>query len=131
MSRENVELVHRVVDALNAGELPESIAPDCRLENATTAVSDKTYLGPEGWREWRRDLFEAFAEDARLQVDEVVADGEDSVVVMTSIVGRGAASDAPLQLTWFNAVWFREGQLTRSAGFLTRREALEAVGLRE
>jgi ketosteroid isomerase-like protein len=131
MSRENVDLVHRAVGALNAGDVPETIAPDCRLENVNTAVSDKTYLGVEGWREWRRDLFGAFAEGARLQIDEVVADGDAYVVVITSLIGRGATSDAPLRLRWVNAVWFRDGQMTRSAGFLSRAEALEAVGLRE
>jgi hypothetical protein len=83
MSQENVDLVHRLVDALNAREVPEFIAPDYRLDNAITAVTDTTYFGADGWRGWMRDLFGAFAEGARLQVDEVVADGDDYVVVIT------------------------------------------------
>ena len=42
MSQENIELVYRLADALNAHEVPEFIAPDYRLENVTTAVTDKT-----------------------------------------------------------------------------------------
>jgi ketosteroid isomerase-like protein len=129
MSQENIDLMYRLAEVLNAREVPEFIAPDYRLENATTAVTDRTYVGAEGWREWMRDLFGAFAEGARFQIDEVVADGDDCAVVITSLVGRGAVSDAPLQLRWVNAVWFRDGQITRSTGFLNRREALEAVGL--
>src|SRR5439155_18194403 len=34
----------------------------------------------------------AFAEGARYRVDEVLAEGEDYVVVVTSLLGRGAAS---------------------------------------
>jgi ketosteroid isomerase-like protein len=131
MSQEHVDLVYRLADALNARQVPEFIALDYRLENVNTAVTNKTYQGVDGLREWMRDLFSAFAEGARFQVDEIVADGDDYVVVISSIVGRGAASDAPLQLRWFSAVWFRGSEMTRSAGFLSKREALKAVGLSE
>ena len=131
MSQENIELVYRLADALNAREVPEFIAPDYRLENVTTAVTDKTYIGPDGWREWMRDLFAAFADGARFQIDEIVADGDDYAVVISSLVGRGTASNAPLHLRWVSAVWFRDGQMIGSTGFLKRREALEAVGLRD
>jgi len=131
MSQENVEIVRRAVDMLNAGEVPEFMAPDLVLENATTAVTDKTYVGAEGWREWMDDMFGAFGEDARLQIDEILADGEDYVVAITALRGCGAASGAPLQLRWVTAVWLRGGLVTRVSGFPKRREALEAVGLRE
>jgi hypothetical protein len=75
------------------------------------------------------EFFGAFAEGAQYRVDEIVAEGDDYVVVMTSLVGRGAASGAPLELRWANAVWFRHGLMTRSAGFPNRRQALKAVGL--
>ena len=39
MSPENVELVRRLADALNAGEVPEFVAADCRVENVDTAVT--------------------------------------------------------------------------------------------
>jgi ketosteroid isomerase-like protein len=131
MSRDNVALVRRLMDALAAGEIPEFVAADHRLENVNTAVTDKTYIGPDGLREWRGDMFSAFANDVRFQVDEVIADGDDYVVAVTSLNGRGAASDAPLELRWVNAFWFRDGRLVRSAGFARRREALKAVGLEE
>jgi ketosteroid isomerase-like protein len=130
MSQENIDLVYRLADALNAREVPDFIAPDYRLENTITAVTDKTYIGADGWRDWMGDLLDAFGGGARFQVDEIVADGDDYVVVISSLVGRGAGSGAPLQLPWVSAVWFRDGQMTHSSGFLTRREALEAVGLR-
>jgi ketosteroid isomerase-like protein len=123
-----VSLVHRLGDALTLGEVPEFVAPDVRFENTKTAVTDKTYVGFEGIRDWRRDLFEAFADGARLAVDEVVAEGEDYVVAIVSCSGRGAASGAPLNLRWVTVLYFRDGRLTRSANFVSRREALEAVG---
>ena len=130
MSQENVELVRRLADALNAGEAPEFVAADCRVENANTAVTDKTYIGPDGWREWREDMFSGFGE-VRLQLDKVIAEGDDYVVAVTSLKGRGAASDAPLELRWASAFWFRRGKLVRTGGFLHIRGALKAVELEE
>jgi hypothetical protein len=77
MSKENINLVYQLADALNAREVPDFIASDYRLENVNTAVTNKTYLGSEGWREWMRDMLGAFAEGARFEIDEVVADGDD------------------------------------------------------
>jgi hypothetical protein len=90
--------------------VPDFVAPDYRFTNVDTAVTDNTYVGPEGLREWRHDLFEAFAEGAEVAVDEVLAEGEDYVVAQLSLVGRGAASGAPLELRWFTASWFCEGR---------------------
>jgi ketosteroid isomerase-like protein len=129
VSQENVELLRRLTDALAAGEIPEFVAADHRLENVNTAVTDKTYIGPDGLREWRQDMFSAFGHDVRFQVDEVIADCDDYIVAATSLKGRGAASDAPLELRWVNAFWFLDGRLVRSGGFRHRREALKAVGL--
>jgi len=73
-------------------------------------------------------MFGAFGE-VRMQLDKVIAEGGDYVVAVTSLKGRGAASDAPLELRWANAFWFRDGRLVRSGGFPSIREALKAVGL--
>jgi ketosteroid isomerase-like protein len=130
MSQENLERLRRLTDALNAGEVPEFVAANHRLENVNTAVTDKTYIGPDGLREWREDMFGAFGE-VRFELDKVIAEGDDYVVAVTSLKGRGAASDAPLELRWANAFWFRDGRLVRSGGFRSIREALKAVGLAE
>ena len=132
MSQDSVEKLRLLADALTAGEpIPEFVAADHRSENVNTAVTDKTYVGPDGLREWRKDMFSAFGEDVRFQVDKVVADGDDYVVAFVSLKGRGAASGAPLDLRWTNVAWFRDGMLVRSAGYERRREALKAAGLEE
>lgn len=126
---ENADILRRIGDALNAGEVPDCISPDCRLENAATAVTDGIYVGHHGVRDWRRDLFQAFAEGARLQAEEILAEGEDYAVAVTSITGRGATSDAPLELRWVTAYSFSDGQMTRATSYLRKRDALAAVGL--
>jgi ketosteroid isomerase-like protein len=134
MSRENIELHERGIEALNACVLSdelaeETLAPGFRIENAATAITDKTYYGAEGVREWVRDIFEGFDEDARYELEEILADGDDFVVARVRLVGHGARSGAPVELRWVAATWYEDGKATRSAGYLRRSEALEAVGL--
>ncbi len=134
MSRENVDLHERGVEALNARVLSdelaaETLAPDFRIENAATAVTDKTYYGAEGVREWVRDIFEGLDERARYETEEILADGEDFVVARVRLVGHGARSGAPVKLRWVSVTWYQDGKATRSVGYRRRLEALKAVGL--
>jgi ketosteroid isomerase-like protein len=130
MSEEIIELYERVGQAINRREVsPELVAPGFRLENISTAVTGKTYHGPQGAREWISEFFEAFDEDSRFEIEEVLADGDDFVVARVRLVGHGARSGAPLDLRHIAVTWFQGGKVTRWAGFAHRREALEAVGL--
>jgi ketosteroid isomerase-like protein len=132
MSEENVEIVRKAIDTISARELPEDlIAPDIQLQNARTAVSDNLYVGYDGLRKWQEDFFGVMDKEARLEVEEVIASGEDCVVMTLRLVGQGAKSGAPLELRWQSVFWLREGRVTRSNGYGSRREALEAAGLSE
>ena len=136
MSQENVEIAKRGVTAPNMREIPdelgeELLAPDYRIENVSTAVTDKTYYGINGVREWLADFFEALDVTATYETEEILADGEDFVVARVRIVGHGAHSGAPIELRWVSVSWFRDGKMTRTVGYTRRREALEAVGLTE
>jgi len=118
------------VRAVNAREVPDDVlAPDFQMENRASAVTDYTYYGERGWREWMGDLFESFAEGARYDVEEIIAVGEDFVAARFSVVGRGARSGQPLEFRWIGVTWFHEGKATRAVGYSSRSEALEAVGL--
>jgi ketosteroid isomerase-like protein len=123
----NVELLMRLVEAVNAGPIPrELIAPDFELRNVTTAVTDATYSGYEGGLQWRRDIFDVF-EDPRFEVIEILTDGPDYVVASNRVVGSGSSSGAPVELRWTSVFWFREGQLARVVGYQRRRDALASV----
>jgi ketosteroid isomerase-like protein len=127
MSPEREELLRRMVDVINTGGDPHDlVTDDLELRNPTTAVTDATYVGPEGALKWREDMFDVF-EGARYQIDEVLDEGDDYVVVANSLVGRGVGSGVPVDLRWTGVFWIRDGKLARGAGFNTRREALEAA----
>lgn len=136
MSQENIELFERGNAAMNPGEFldelaAEFLAPGYRIENASTAVSDKTYYGVGGVREWIADMFEGLDANSRFETEEIIADGDDFVVGRVRLVGHGAHSGAPVTLRWTAVAWFEGGKATRGVGYVHRREALEAVGLAE
>jgi ketosteroid isomerase-like protein len=128
-SEENVLAVRRLAAAVNEGPIPrELLADDFELKNATTAVTDATYRGYEGGLKWRDDLFDV-VDDARYEIDEILAAGPDYVVVANHVAGRGSSSGVPVELRWASVFWLRKGQIARVAGFERRRDALRAVGL--
>jgi ketosteroid isomerase-like protein len=130
MEASNVELCGLTVAAVNAREVPKEIlAEDFLMENRVSAVTDYSYHGAVGWREWMSDLFEEFAAGARYSLDELIAVGEDFVAAMFSVAGHGALSGEPLELRWAGVTWFRDGKATRAIGYASRSEALEALGL--
>src|ERR1700694_2167043 len=65
MGSRNVDVLGYVVEAANARTEPvELLAPGFQMEHRASAVTDRTYRGANGWREWVDDLFEVFATGA-------------------------------------------------------------------
>lgn len=127
MSEGNVELLRRLVDAINADSVPRDLlTDDFELKNATTAVTDATYHGYDGALKWRSDLLDV-VEEGRFVVHEILATGPDYVAIANGVVGRGRLSGAPVELRWASVLWFREGRVARAEGYNTRHAALEAV----
>jgi ketosteroid isomerase-like protein len=132
MSQRNIDLHTRGAEAANAREVPEDLlAPEFRMENRVTAVTDNTYHGADGWREWMSDLFDVFAAGARYEVEEIIAASEEYVAAIICVSGRGARSGLPLSFRWAGVTWFRNGKAVRAVGYASRAEALEAVGAHE
>jgi ketosteroid isomerase-like protein len=136
MSQDHGELVRRSIAAMNGRELSDETfeifcTPDFTITNASTAVTDKTYRGASGVREWIADFTQAFAPGAQYELGEVLADADDLVVARVRWSGYGARSGAPLVLRWVAVWWFRDGKVCRGTGYRSRREALKAVGLEE
>ncbi len=129
--QQNIELHSSLVAAINARQVPgRLLAVDFLMEQHTSAATDYLYRGAPGWREWINDLLEEFAEDARCEVEEIVAAEEDFVLANIRVRGRAVHSGVPLEFRWAEVTWFRDGRATRVAGFTTDSEALLAVGMR-
>jgi hypothetical protein len=128
VSQENLELHARAVAAVKRRDVPfEILASEFWMENRAFSVTDYTYRGAAGWRDWMSDIFEEFAGRARYELEETLAATDDFVVACLRIVGLSARSGAPLVLCWAGVTWFADGKLTCAVGYATSDEALEAA----
>ena len=70
-------------------------------------------------------------EEFEVSLDDVLHEGDDVVVVTELLSGRGRESGVEVEMRVFSAYWFENGKIRKRAAFTDRRQALEAVGLRE
>ena len=135
MSQENVEVVRRVTDLMDAegfeAALPvflDAAHPDVEWREDPAWPGSATYRGIEQVRQVILDRMGTLDFD---QQTEDLIDVDDKVVVLVRWVGRGKASGAQgeisMAMVW--TVW--EQAITRVEFFLDRAQALVAVGLRE
>jgi ketosteroid isomerase-like protein len=146
MSQENLDLVQRVVDAVNERDVDGYLAccaDDIKLRTPWAGV-EGVYEGPEAIRRFFADL-QDWAPDFRLTIERVepVSATRALVFLRASLSGRasglpavamsGGLSDAPAarDLSTATVYDFAGGEVTSIRVFLDRNQALEAVGLRE
>jgi ketosteroid isomerase-like protein len=151
MSQENVEIVRRHFAALvrevdRYRENPRSFAvaaaegeldsderevfdrlhPDIRWINVLGEVREGKLACATGVDELLQ-ASQAYA----VRLDEVIDLGDDHLLVVVRSEMRGQRSGAPAAVSLFTVVTLREGLVFRSEEFLSRAEALGAVGLEE
>jgi ketosteroid isomerase-like protein len=131
MSQANVEIIKRVIDAYNRGDVDafaDLTTPDFEWLTAGIGIIDGVPLyGREGIETYFGDLRDTW-EKLRIIADEF-RDLGDRVLVLGRVEGRGKGSgvevDSPLGLIGE----FRGGKMSHGRTYLDRAEALQAVGL--
>jgi ketosteroid isomerase-like protein len=135
MSRENVEIVGRALEAWQSDDLDTFLtAYDPTIEWHTAMEllvggMENCYRGIEGvrqlWSVYRTEL-----EDFRFEPQDLRDVGKDRVVFLGRIRWRGLTSrfegESPLGMV----ITLRDGKIVHSMDYLSHEEALEAVGLR-
>jgi ketosteroid isomerase-like protein len=133
MSRENVEIVRRLYEAVHRGDAETVLAlydPDVVWDFSESpigaALELKIYRGHDGLRRWWSEWREAWEgyEDSY----EDLLDAGDHVVAAIVSRGRGRASGAQVEWTQYGVWSFQAGKIVRVAWFGTREDALEAIG---
>ena len=133
MSQENVEIVRRAWDAFGKHSVDAALgfyAEDCVCETVPEQPDRISYKGREGVRQ-RLERFAEFWEDFAIEPVELIDAGEDVVITVARVRGRGKDSGIPIEPPAACVQEFRDGQVIRDRVFLTRAEALESAGLRE
>lgn len=133
MSRENVEVIERMYDAIARRDSEAVLAlyhPDVEWDMSGYPYGEMLETrsrGHAGLRVFWKDLYEAW-ESYEHEVHELL-DAGDQVVSIVTDRGRGRASGADVEMDAYGVWSVRDGQIIRSVWFRTREEALEAVGL--
>ena len=135
MSRENVELVRRVYEAIargDAGTVLSAYDPEVVWEFFRSPFREflrqDSYRGHDGMRNFIRERAEDAWADIQDNLDDVIDAGEQVVSVVTTR-GRGLVSGAEVERTHAGVWTIRAGKIVRVSWMGTRDEALAAAGL--
>ena len=131
MSQENVELVRRYYELLNARDVDGCLGVlSTDVEVVQPSLPDGgTYRGKEGWLRWMEAL-EAAWSAASWEVREFI-DAGDAVVVVARFVTKGTHTAIEQAVDRFQVIRVRDGRIWFTTGYGDRAHALEAVGLSE
>jgi ketosteroid isomerase-like protein len=133
VSRENLDLVRRNIDAYNRrdiGDYLETVAEELVFHSQFGGVDARTYHGRAGAREYFQDLAEAW-HDYRVQPQELLDAGDDRVVGLLCVTAEAERSGIKLERRLGTVFTVRAGRIVAIDGYTTRAEALEAAGLSE
>jgi ketosteroid isomerase-like protein len=133
MSQENVEVVWKLIEAFNRGDLDAwagFLSPEVAWESLPLVGFRDVYRGRAEAREWVEQLIEDF-EEVHLEIEEITALSDDRVFFGYTQIGRGRGSGLLGELRGWAILWLAKGLITRRQVFWTRDEAVEAAGLAE
>lgn len=127
MSNENVELVHRGVENVEAfwAMLDPDVVWDLRALPLTDL--DPVYTGRDAVIKASRHYWGTW-DDYQLDAEEVI-DGGSKVVIVVRERMRGRSSGVPLETHWAQVWTFDEGRIVRWEQFSDRASTLEAAGM--
>ena len=132
MSRENVEIVQRMYEAIGRDDLEgafRDVHPDAEWETDPRVPNAGIYRGREEIQRFFEDQAAPF-EQSTIEPEEFFAQG-DHVVALVRVRRRPKGSTAEIEHR-IGALWtVRNGEIVRGQGFAEREKALEAAGLRE
>ena len=130
MSEENVEIARQAAHAFNARDRDRFLGlMDPEIE-FRSAFEQQTYRGLAGMAQWTEDV-DATIDELHSEDDRFLDAGEDRVVYLYRIVGRGTGSGVPVSREFAILLRLRNGKLFKGEVYLDQTVALEAAGLSE
>jgi ketosteroid isomerase-like protein len=141
MSRENVELVRRLYDAVAARDSETVLAiyhSDLVWDHTHNsglaglmAGQSRVYRGHDGLRRWSRDFYEAL-QDVQAELVDVVDLEEDQVLVVLNYRAKGRGSGLDFEFTHLAGIFtIAKDQVIRADWYRNEAEALAAAGIEQ
>jgi ketosteroid isomerase-like protein len=131
MSQENVEIVRRAHEALNAGNIDELVTfchDDFQLDMSDRVFNPATYQGHDGIRQFYSEVQEVW--ERYVWEPEEMLDEGDVVVALLRTEGRGRGSGVEIDRKTAMIWTLRGGKALRLRFYREPKSALEAVRLR-
>jgi ketosteroid isomerase-like protein len=131
MSQENVEIVRRAYETVNATGQPDYALfhPALIYHPRADEPDPSAHVGRDAFERLLDGFLESFRE-LRFDVLELI-DAGDRVIASTMIHGRGAASGASVEDAYIVVYRLRDGLVVEGWEYKTEQEALKAMGLSE
>ena len=132
MSRENVEVIDRLVEAWNRRDVDACIQyfdAEAEVVFPPEVPEPGPFVGHEEIRQWMEGFLVAW-EEHQVSVEEFLEEGE-SVVAVLHLQGRGRDSGLETDETDSHVFTFRASKIVSWRNYPAREEALEAVGRSE
>ena len=127
MSQELVDRILEGLEAFNRGDDEAAVAnlpEDVEWVVLDLLPDQGPFRGPEGVRRFFEAWRESFTE-IRAEVEEIV-DGDDHVIAMLHMVGRGRDSGVEVRTPTFAQLWVLQGdEVLRVRMLQTKEEALQ------
>lgn len=134
MSQENVEIVRRLIDAINRGDV--DAAAEAANEDFEADLSNSrgpltgVYRGRDQTREFLKSFLEAWA-SLQWDPEELIELKDNRVISASRLRMSGHASGAEVNARGA-AIWkILDGKVAAVTLYQSKAEALEAAGLRE
>ena len=130
MAPDEVEVIHRVVDEWNRGDVEAFLSlfnPACEVLFRPDVPEPGPFHGRDELRGWAEGFLSAW-DDQHVEVSEAIAAG-DRVFVALRLTVRGTGSNIAVDDVFPFAFTIRGGQVVRWHGFLSRDEARAAAGV--
>jgi ketosteroid isomerase-like protein len=134
MSQENVEVVRRILDAMNRRDVDAVV--DSATEDVVMDWSNSRGLlgGVRQGRDQAREAFEEFLEpweSLRWEPEELIELGDDRVLTVSRLQMRGRGSGVEVNASGASIWTIRNGKAAAIILYQSKAEALKAAGLSE
>jgi ketosteroid isomerase-like protein len=131
VSKENVEIMRRAVEAYNRGDLDAAVADvgaDVEfMPSGALPGQTETVQGREGYKRFLGWVADEFS-DAHAEAAEI-RDAGDRVLLELTLSGRGRQSGVPASWTLWQVWTLEEGKFVQGRAFSSKDQALKAAGL--
>jgi ketosteroid isomerase-like protein len=127
MPAEDVEAVHRLLDAFNRGDFSalDELDPDAELQDEPRIPGAGWNYGHDGALRWAVKLWQSFGR-LSLAIDEPVESG-DCLVTRWRATGVGKRSGIPVDMGGYCVFAMRQAKVRRVEFYESERDALAAA----